>query len=70
VTVRFRRRPWWRRSLATLTWMPLSVRSGPRWARALWIATTPLWYSPLRRLGPTRQGLQRLSDWTAGRGQP
>jgi hypothetical protein len=70
VTVRLRRRPWWRRSLATLTWMPLSVREGPWWARALWIVTTPLWYSPLRRFGPSRWVLQWLSDWLAGRGRP
>jgi len=63
--IQFHRRPWWRRSLATLTLMPLSIRERPRWARALWVAATPLWYSPLRRFGPTRRALQHLSDWLA-----
>jgi hypothetical protein len=58
------RRPWWRRSLATLTWMPLFVRQRPRWARALWIITTPLWHA-LRRFGPAKRALQCLSDWLA-----
>jgi len=62
--IQFHRRPWWRRSLATPTWMPLSVRQRPRWIRALWVVTTPLWCSPLR-LGPTRRALQRFSDWLA-----
>ena len=71
--IHIRRRPWWRRSLATLTWMPLSVRERSRWARALWIVTTPLWNSPLRRYGPTKRALQRFSDWlsdTSYRSEP
>jgi hypothetical protein len=66
VSFQLRRRPWWRRSLATLTWMPLSVRQRPRWARALWVATTPLWRSPLRRFGPARRARQQLADWLSG----
>lgn len=63
--IRLHRRPWWRRNLATLTWMPLSVRQRPRWARTLWIVTTPLWHL-FRHVGPAKRALQRLSDWLAG----